>query len=258
MALLDPDAVDKLIDLLTLPVGGADDPRPESAADRIQGVSEVLGSVVFEDQNWYESYRPQDIQAVLEPWFDEATATELAARCADPDSPEAWQEFLAWCQLLVSNWKQGKLGVESSAQPGVAATLLGIANPHYELDRVPGTQFYKYVDGEYLYAVTADAAPEEWRTQEERYDDARTAAAVSPPSGMLMGYRNSTSVLPGTAFYRQLDGGEYVYAPTEVAEPDGWHGYEHWADLADEAAADVELLDEMNAFLTKLEQLLGD
>jgi hypothetical protein len=232
MAALDPNVVDRLVDLLRLPVGGEDDPRPESSADLIQEVSLELGSLVFEDTSWYDSYRPRDIQALLEPWFDDTTAAELVTRAAGPESPQAWQEFLGWCQQLVSAWRHGEVGVASGPQ-GAEAALLGTANPNFEPDRVPGTQFYRYADGEYLYAATADAATQEWRTPEERYDNVRADTVASSPGGMLMGYRNGSSVLPGTGFYRQLDDGDYVYAPTEYAAPDDWHAYEYWADQAE-------------------------
>jgi hypothetical protein len=246
MARLDSEAVDKLIDLLTLPVGGDDDPRPAHSADAIRSVSEELGSLVFEDANWYRNYRPHDIEAVLEGWFDDVTAGELASKAVGPES-QAWQEFLAWCGRLVSGWREGEAGVARDD-----GALLGIANPHYGTDQVPGTQFYRYVDDEYRYAATPDAA--EWLTLEERYAAVRGAP---PPGGTVIGYRNATSVLPGTAFYRQLDDGSYVYAPTEHAEAAAWHPYEYWSDQAAEAATERELLDAMKEFVAKLEKVLG-
>jgi hypothetical protein len=129
----------------------------------------------------------------------------------------------------VSGWARGETGDAVAAQDAGAAPL-GSANPHFEPDRVPGTEFYRYVDEGYLYAATADAAPEEWRPLEARYEQAEAASADTAPPDLVMGYRNDASVLPGTAFYRQLDDGGYVYAPTERAAPDDWHAYEYWSD----------------------------
>ncbi len=229
MAVLDPDAVDKLVDLLRLPVGGEGDPRAESSADLIQGVSEELGSLVFDDTNWYDSQPPGEVVASLEPWFDATSAAELVTKATGPDAPEAWHEFLAWSRQLVSGWARVETGDMVAAQDAEVAPL-GSANPQFEPDRVPGTEFYRYVDEEYLYAAMADAAPEEWRTLEARYEQAGAAPVDAAPPDVVMGYRNDASVLPGTAFYRQLDDGGYVYAPTERAAPDDWHAYEYWAN----------------------------
>jgi hypothetical protein len=261
MAQLDPNAVDKLIELLTLPVGGENDRRPESLAGAIQNVSEEIGWLVFEDATWYQFYRPDDIQSILTPWFDDDSAAELATKSAyvesNPDLVTSWEELLTWCEQLVANWKSGEMGLPSDGESEDAATLLGIPNPHYERNKIHGTQFYKYVDDEYLYAANADAAPEEWQTLEEWYERSWRAAGASTPDGTVMGWPNPTSILRGTDFYRQLADETYVYAPTQYAEPDAWRPYEYWADMAAEDAAENELLDEVKSFLDRLDEVLG-
>jgi hypothetical protein len=245
MANLDRDAVDKLIDLLTLPIGGKGDQRPTGYDDIIQQVSADLGLLAFEDTEWYRSHRPEDIEDILQNWFDDSTATELATRAVGPESPQQWSEFLAWCKELVAGWAQ----VESSPQ--------AIANPRYESDKVDGTQFYRYVDGWYLYAATPDAPAEDWKTQEERYEAAWQAAGAAVPTDTVMGYPNGSSVLTGTAFYRQLENGTYVYAPTQHAAAEAWRPYEYWSDQAYAEAAEQELLSEMGSYLDTLENVLG-
>ena len=248
MAHLQMETVDKLIDLLSLPVGeNEQDARPPSMESDVQRVSQDLGWLVFEDDKWY-AYEPSRIDDVLAVWLDEHTAAQLetAARESQP------AQFLEWIEQLVQDWKTAESGAAGPLAEGAEAELLGIENPYFEPDQVPGTEFYKYVDDTYVYAATSDAPPDEWKDLETRYDEYR---ALAPPAaeddGMLRGYPYASCVLPGTEYYR-LEDGEYLYGPEEYGPADAWQLYEYWQDRADEADSTARLIHEIDTFIALL------
>jgi hypothetical protein len=111
----------------------------------------------------------------------------------------------------VTDWKSQESGTQGPATEGGTFGPLGIANPHFEPDRVPGTEFYRYRDNEYVYAATADAPDDGWRTLEARVDEHRVTA---PADGLLRGYPYTNSALPGTAYYR-VEGETYLWVRSE-------------------------------------------
>jgi hypothetical protein len=206
MARVQPETVDKLIELLTLPIGeNEDDERPQHLENDIQRVSQEFGWLVFEDDKWIE-YDPSRIEDILQAWLDEETATRL-----DTAARESHARFLEWLENLVTDWKSQESGTQGPATEGGTFGPLGIANPHFEPDRVPGTEFYRYRDNEYVYAATADAPDDGWRTLEARVDEHRVTA---PADGLLRGYPYTNSALPGTAYYR-VEGETYLWVRSE-------------------------------------------
>jgi hypothetical protein len=91
MARVQPETVDKLIELLTLPIGeNEDDERPQYLENDIHRVSQEFGWLVFEDDKWIE-YDPSRIEDILQAWLDEETATRL-----DTAARESHARFLEW------------------------------------------------------------------------------------------------------------------------------------------------------------------
>jgi hypothetical protein len=233
MARVQPETVDKLIELLTLPIGeNEDDERPQHLENDIQRVSQEFGWLVFEDDKWIE-YDPSRIEDILQAWLDEETATRL-----DAAARESHARFLEWLENLVTGWKSQESGTQGPATEGGTFGPLGIANPYFEPDRVPGTEFYRYRDNEYVYAATADAPDGGWRTLEARVDEHR---ATAPADGLLRGHPHTNSALPGTAYYR-VAGETYLYGPEEFGAAADWRPYEHWQTEAHKAQGTDELI----------------
>lgn len=252
MARAQQDTVDKLIDLLSLPVGQNEgDERPESMEADIRRVSESLGRLVFEDDKWFE-YDASRVEDVLENWLDDDTATRFDA-AADYQP----QEFLTWVETQVDTWKRGEAGAAGPAVEGAQSQSLGNANPDFAPHEVPGTEFYKYVNDEYVYAATEDAADDQWKTLEARYDEYRTGSPPEEGDGLLRGYPYTSSVLAGTAFYRQ-EGETYLYGPAEFAAAEEWKPYEYWQEKADDVDAAETLIREIDAFIELIDSRIAD
>lgn len=248
MAHLQLETVDKLIDLLSLPVGGSEqDARPHSMESDVQRVSQDLGWLVFEDDNWF-AYDPSRIDDILAAWLDEHTAAQLEAAARDSQPVQ----FLEWIERLVQDWKSAESGAAGPAAEGAPPGPLGIENPYFEPDRVPGTEFYRYVDNVYVYAATSDASADEWKDLETRYDECRALASpAAEDDGLLRGYPYAGSVLPGTEYYRLQDG-EYLYGSKEFGAADAWQLYEYWQERADEAESTARLIHELDTFIALL------
>ncbi len=249
-----PDTVDKLIDLLILPVGGLeDDTRPQAMESEIKKVSEDLGWLVFEDAKWFE-YDGRRIEDTLDPWLSDDLASEFDTVAQSAQLAE----FLTWVENLIAAWKSGEAGV--SAQTGAegegTGALRGLKNPSFEPDRVPGTEFYKYQDSQYLYAAMADAPADRWKTLEDRYDDKAAAAGPVPSAdAAIRGYPYASSVLPGTRYYR-LDGEKYLYGPTEFGAADEWQPYEYWQEQAGVEESASALMGSLDTLIALLESQL--
>lgn len=252
MASLQAATVDKLIGLLALPIGvAADDDRPASMGSDITRVSENLGWLVFEDSRWYD-YDAGRIEDTLGAWLDDDAVREFDAAAMNYGPAE----FLAWIEQLVEAWRAGEAGTFAPDSPDSGPVRLGIANPHFEPDRIPGSQFYKYQDNEYLYAAAADAPADQWKSLEDRYDDHAAATASAEPSdGRLRGYRYGSSVLPGTEYYR-LEGTIYLYGPHEFGLAHEWRPYEDWQEEADAEVATNDLANALDALIAHLQSEL--
>lgn len=249
------DTVDRLITMLMLPVGEDGDERPAALADEVRRVTEEFGWLVFEDAAWFD-YDTDRIAQVLAGWLDEETAAWLdsLAGSAQP------AEFLAGFGQLVDQWKTGQAGAAGPAGVGAAAGAadhLGIENPNFAPDEVPGTEFYTYRNNDYFYAATADARDDQWKTLEQRYDEHRSAGhSTASGDGVLRGYPYANSVLPGTEYYR-LEGTEYLYGPHETGAADEWKPYEHWQQLADQEQNEKLLIEKIDSFIALVEDRIG-
>jgi hypothetical protein len=249
MAQLEFETVNKLVELLSLPVTEREEEdRPISMASDIGRVSEELGSLVFEDSSWFE-YDAGRIADILDPWLDDQTAAQFDSAARDSD----FAGFLDWIENLIIELKSGETGAAGPATEDGAAGPLGIENPNFEPNRVPGTEYYKYQGNEYLYAATADAPEDQWKTLEAWYDDyAVTVGSATPDEGVLRGYPYTASVLPGTEYY-VADGDDYLYGPHEVGSADEWKPYEYWQGLVDQERDDQELIDELDALIALID-----
>lgn len=226
------EAAEKLRDWLRLPVEDTDAERSARKSD-IETLSTRLGSLVFEDERWYEfdSDRIQRImQRTGQEWLDDGQVSEFESLTGGDDLGA----FVSWFEPVLTGWERGEGGV---AGDGEYATVRGLANPNFDADPVPGTQFYKYDPAEgYLYAESADAT--EWRTLEERFDAARQSAGITREDGRLHGYPHAQATIPGTRYYALRDDGVYVYSDREYGDDDhGWQPYEYWQRLRPAATA---------------------
>jgi hypothetical protein len=223
------EAVEKIKNWLRVPVEDGDGERASRKSD-VESLSPRFGSLVFEDERWYE-YDAGRINQIMQrqgqEWLDDAQVGELE-RLADAGG---LGYFIDWFEQLLQELELGERGVYGPAREGGAVgEALGIANPNYASDPVPGTQYYKYdpVQG-YVYAETEDAA--EWRTMEERIDAQRLSGASGPDDGRQRGYPNAQATIPGTRYYTLHNGG-YLYSDKEYGDDDhGWQPYEYWQRL---------------------------
>lgn len=218
MPSLSLDAVDRLKEWLSVPAGE----ERSVYQGEIEQLSPRFGSLVFEDDKWFE-YDNDRIARILQrpgqEWLtdDELTQLENATLYGTLDS------FLPWFKEIVQGWEAGERGVGASG-----AVSGGIANPNYASYPLPGTEFYKYdsVQG-YLYADRADAPDSQWSTFEARVDASR-----APAGDALRGYLYAQSVISGTKYYAQKPDGSYVYSDREYGDDEhGWQPYEYWQNL---------------------------
>jgi hypothetical protein len=220
------ESVDKLKDWLRLPVEDSDGERAVRKSE-IEALSPRFGGLVFEDERWYE-YDADRINQILQrhgqEWLDGTQVTELES-LTDADD---LGYLLAWFEPVLTGWESGEAGV-AGAQADTGQEL-GIANPNYAVDPVPGTQFYKYDPTRgYLYADTENAV--DWWTLEERVDAARPAEVPVQDNWRQRGYPNTQATIPGTRYYT-LRNDVYLYNDREYGDDDhGWQPYEYWQGL---------------------------
>jgi hypothetical protein len=142
------------------------DPEITSASYEAQGVNEDLAALVFQgDLEWanYED-RARTYAQLISPWLTSETEGDFTALTVEGGDPAA---FFAWVVPVLAGWH------ESAAQDEAGLAGLGLANPNYESDPTPGTQFYRYDEqaGTYLYGETADGT--DWAPYEgRRYSEA--------------------------------------------------------------------------------------
>jgi hypothetical protein len=222
-------SVEKLKEWLCLPVSDDDVERKDRKIE-IELLSSRFGLLVFEDERWYE-YDEDRITSIMQrqgqEWLDETQVSELE-RLTDTND---LMSFLAWFEPALAQWEAGESGAAGPAMEGQeTGQALGIANPNYATDPVPGTQFYKYDPGAgYLYADSEDAT--QWRSLEEIRDAQGPSEESAQDNGTQRGYPNSQATIPGTRYYTLQDG-IYLYSNEEYADDDhGWQPYEYWRQL---------------------------
>lgn len=228
MASLSFDAVDKFKKWLSVP---AEDEERSAYQGAIEQLSPQFGSLVFEDDKWFEYDNDRIVRILQRPgqeWLtdDEVTRLENATLYGTLDS------FLPWFKEIVEGWEAGERGTGPASAGEAVSQVLGIENPNYASYPLAGTEFYKYdpVQG-YLYADRADAPNSQWATFEAREDASRTSE-TSAAEGVLHGYLYAQSVISGTKYYAQKPDGSYVYSDSEYGDDEhGWQGYEYWQNL---------------------------
>ncbi len=228
MAQLSLDAVDRLKEWLSVPV--EDEERSDHQAE-IELLSSQFGSLVFEDDKWFE-YDNDRIAKILQRPGQEWLADDQLAQLESVTYNGSLDSFLPWFKLIVEGWEAGERGTSPASEGEEASQVLGIENPNYASDPLPGTEFYKYdsVQG-YLYADRADALDSEWATFEARVDALRASAAPAA-DGVLRGYPYAQAVISGTKYYAQVPDGTYVYSDREYGDDEhGWQPYDYWQNL---------------------------
>ena len=137
------------------------DPEVISANPKAEDVAEDLAELVFlGDAEWlnYED-RATRYAGDISAWLgdDESQFITLTAEHADPAA------FITWMEGVLPQWK-ASASKDEAGQEGQ-----GLANPNYQSDPTPGTQYYKYDASSetYLYSTTADGS-DSWVTYEQR------------------------------------------------------------------------------------------
>lgn len=111
----------------------------------IERVGELLSELWFSADYAWTEWTDGDVLAVLQQWLPPDSAEELPfLQCAIPGK---LAEFLIWLEPAIERW---------AAQETLATAEHGIENSEYERDPIPGTRYYRWVDGEYLYADVSD------------------------------------------------------------------------------------------------------
>jgi hypothetical protein len=136
----------------------SDDGGAVSGADQ---VTEDLATLVFQGDREWPDHQDQaagyadDISA----WLAGDTESEFVAFTAESGDLAA---FIGWMTPVLEQWK-APAAPDEDGQDGQ-----GLANPNYDADPTPGTEYYRYDEatGDYLYAATADGA--DWATYDQR------------------------------------------------------------------------------------------
>jgi hypothetical protein len=134
-----------------------------SGADQ---VTEDLATLVFQGDAEWPDHQDQaagyadDISA----WLTGDTESQFITLTAESGDLAA---FISWMTPVLEQWK-APAAPDEEGQEGQ-----GLANPNYDSDPTPGTEYYRYDEatGDYLYAATADGSAG-WATYDQRrYSD---------------------------------------------------------------------------------------
>ncbi len=111
----------------------------------IERVSELLSELWFSADYAWTAWSDTDILAVLLQWLpagadEEMPFLQLAV-------PGKLAEFIAWLEPVI-----GRL----ETQEALATAERGVENPGYARDPIPGTRYYRWAGGEYLYSDDQD------------------------------------------------------------------------------------------------------
>lgn len=236
MAPLSLDAVDRLKQWLCVP---AEDEERAAYQREIEQLSPQFGSLVFEDDNWFE-YDNNRIARILQrpgqEWLTDGEVTQLE----NATLYGTLGSFLPWFKEIIEGWEAGERGTGPAGAGEAVSQVLGIENPNYASYPLAGTEFYKYDSRQgYLYADRADAPDSQWLTFEARVDASRASQAPAVES-VLRGYLYAQSVISGTKYYAQKPDGSYVYSDREYGDDEhGWQPYEYWQNLQPAARQDA-------------------
>ena len=134
-----------------------------SGADQ---VTEDLATLVFRGDREWPDHQDQaagyadDISA----WLDGDTESQFITLTAESGDLAA---FISWMTPVLEQWK-APAAPDEEGQEGQ-----GLANPNYDSDPTPGTEYYRYDEatGDYLYAATADGSAGWAAYDQRRYSD---------------------------------------------------------------------------------------
>ena len=137
----------------------SDDGGASLGADQ---VTEDLATLVFQGDREWPDHEDQaagyadDISA----WLTGDTESEFITLTAESGDLAA---FIGWMTPVLEQWK-APAAPDEDGQDGQ-----GLANPNYDADPTPGTEYYRYDEatGDYLYAATADGSAG-WAAYDQR------------------------------------------------------------------------------------------
>ena len=128
-------------------------------------VTEDLATLVFLGNAEWPNYEDRaagyadDISA----WLTGDTESQFITLTAESGDLAA---FISWMTPVLDQWK-ASAAQDEAGQEGQEGQ--GLANPNYESDPTPGTEYYRYDEatGDYLYAATADGSAG-WAAYDQR------------------------------------------------------------------------------------------
>lgn len=186
---------------------GASDGEDESveaargAGSVLAGVSGTLPDAVFDGYGDWYGYQDEWVLTHLAWALSPSEEAEILGLLAQ-DTPEALGQLLEYVDGRLGAWREAARE-HASATAGAGGTLTGEANTaNWQANRLPGTYYYAYTDGRYLYSDTPEAPAGEWAELPERE---RAAADQAQPWGES-GWFYTPVADAG------LYGGAYVYA----------------------------------------------
>ncbi|HET9893418.1 MAG TPA: hypothetical protein VFQ44_00540 [Streptosporangiaceae bacterium] len=192
------------------PLGAADEDvesaRGEDAAKvSLSVITGRLPNLVFDGyRDWY-SYEDDWVLRNLGQVLTPAEEDEILRRL-DDGTPQALGELLDYiASQRLEAWEAAARDEFARADgDGAAELLTGLPNTaNWQASRTPGTYYYTYVGGRYLYSDLAEGTVSEWETLRDRE---QLASANAEPWGDSGWYCSPTGE-------PELYDGAYVYAP---------------------------------------------
>ena len=177
----------------------------DSAKMALSAISGRLPNLVFEGYGDWYSYDDEWVLRNLAQVLTSEEEDEIIRRL-DAGTAESLGELLEYISgQRLAVWETVAREEFASADgDGPGEGLTGLANTaNWEASRTPGTYYYTYVDGRYLYSDLAEAPVGEWETLREREELATANAQAWGDTGWFCTPTGEPS----------LYGGSYVFAP---------------------------------------------
>ena len=181
----------------------------ESAKMQVQKLTDVLPNLVFEGyQDWY-GYEAEWVLRNLGHVLTPADEDEIL-RLLDQGTQDSLKEALTYLVDQLDGWQEAAqreftapAAGATSGEASSASELKGERNTaNWTARRTPGTCYYTYADGAYLYSDIESGPRAAWATLTEREDQAEAGKAAWGERGWYT---------PVGSQFVDLYGGAYVF-----------------------------------------------
>lgn len=173
----------------------------------IGALADELAYLLFDSNTQWFDQDDASLAGYLNAWLSAEQDTSLRTALNSGDEA-GLTAVVDWLTRWLPGWKQQAEAeiAAATAEGGATADgeLVGVENPNWQQDRMPGTRYYTYHDEEYLYADSQRAPAAAWKPMAERQ---RAATEAARPWG-----ESWFSTPTGQAAGSQPYGGEYVFA----------------------------------------------